>query len=85
MFLSCKPKSAGVRLAVVSNFDTRLRPLLAAMQLDRLFDAIFISAVITMVAKCFVAWCSLQSCLPPSWVVGAHKALNNDSGWLHVT
>lgn len=30
---------------MVSNFDTRLRPLLAAMQLDSLFDAIVISAV----------------------------------------
>ena len=36
---------ADVKLAVVSNFDTRLRPLLAAMQLDSLFDAIVVSAV----------------------------------------
>lgn len=37
--------SVGVKLAVVSNFDTRLRPLLSAMQLDSLFDAIVVSAV----------------------------------------
>ncbi len=36
---------ADVKLAVVSNFDTRLRPLLKAMQLDTLFDAIIVSAV----------------------------------------
>lgn len=37
-------KAAGVRLAVVSNFDTRLRPILAALAVDDLFDAVVVSA-----------------------------------------
>lgn len=37
-------RSAGLKLAVVSNFDTRLRPLLQGLQLDHLFDALIISA-----------------------------------------
>ena len=35
---------AGVKLGLVSNFDTRLRPLLQAMHLASLFDTIVISA-----------------------------------------
>lgn len=31
-------------MAVVSNFDLRLRPLLEALGLDKLFDALIISA-----------------------------------------
>ncbi len=31
-------------MAVVSNFDLRLRPLLEALGLDQLFDALIISA-----------------------------------------
>lgn len=37
-------KRAGVKTAVVSNFDTRLRPLLQALKCDRWFDAVAISA-----------------------------------------
>lgn len=37
-------KAAGVRLAVVSNFDTRLRPLLASLRVDCLFDTVVVSA-----------------------------------------
>ncbi len=37
-------RDAGVGLAVVSNFDTRLRPLLRDMDLDRLFDQVVVSA-----------------------------------------
>jgi REG-2-like HAD superfamily hydrolase len=37
-------RAAGVRLAVVSNWDTRLRPLLEDLQLAPLFDAIIVSA-----------------------------------------
>lgn len=37
-------RDAGVKTAVVSNFDTRLRPLLAALHVDSLFDAIIVSA-----------------------------------------
>lgn len=39
-----KLRAAGVRLAVVSNFDTRLRPILAALKVDQLFDAVVVSA-----------------------------------------
>ena len=35
---------AGLKMAVVSNFDLRLRPLLEALGLDQLFDALIISA-----------------------------------------
>uniref|UniRef100_A0A2P2IUH6 Haloacid dehalogenase-like hydrolase domain-containing protein 3 n=1 Tax=Rhizophora mucronata TaxID=61149 RepID=A0A2P2IUH6_RHIMU len=37
-------KKAGVKLAVVSNFDTRLRPLLQALDCDHWFDAMAVSA-----------------------------------------
>lgn len=39
-----KLRAAGVRLAVVSNFDTRLRPILTALEVDKLFDAVVVSA-----------------------------------------
>ncbi|KAL2464605.1 Haloacid dehalogenase-like hydrolase (HAD) superfamily protein [Forsythia ovata] len=37
-------RKAGVRVAVVSNFDTRLRPLLRALKCDHWFDAVAVSA-----------------------------------------
>ncbi|XP_071716261.1 LOW QUALITY PROTEIN: putative uncharacterized hydrolase C7D4.05 [Rutidosis leptorrhynchoides] len=37
-------KKAGVKLAIVSNFDTRLRPLLRALNCDHWFDALAVSA-----------------------------------------
>ncbi|KAJ9509937.1 hypothetical protein QJQ45_011466 [Haematococcus lacustris] len=37
-------RAAGVRLAVVSNWDTRLRPLMRALRLDHLFHALIVSA-----------------------------------------
>lgn len=37
---------AGIKLAVVSNFDTRLRPLLKSLGILHLFDAVVISAEI---------------------------------------
>ncbi|KAJ8534213.1 hypothetical protein K7X08_007537 [Anisodus acutangulus] len=37
-------RAAGVKLAVVSNFDTRLRPVLRALNCDHWFDAIAVSA-----------------------------------------
>jgi hypothetical protein len=83
MFPSHKPGCAGVRLAVVSNFDTRLRPLLAAMQLDSLFDAIFISAV-RMAIRCpRQRACQPIACLTSAWVEHT-KAPSDDSSWLHV-
>eukprot|EP00798_Chlamydomonas_sp_ICE-L_P001015 gene1015-3849_t len=41
-----KLKRAGIKLAVVSNFDTRLRRILAGLHVDHLFDAICVSAEI---------------------------------------
>ncbi|GJP57437.1 hypothetical protein CLOP_g37 [Closterium sp. NIES-67] len=37
-------RQANVRLAIVSNFDSRLRPILQDLQVDSLFDAIVVSA-----------------------------------------
>ncbi|KAJ6747586.1 hypothetical protein OIU74_029946 [Salix koriyanagi] len=37
-------RKVGVKLAVVSNFDTRLRPLLRALNCDHWFDALAVSA-----------------------------------------
>jgi REG-2-like HAD superfamily hydrolase len=37
-------RKAGVKVAVVSNFDTRLRPLLRALICDHWFDAVVVSA-----------------------------------------
>lgn len=37
-------RRAGVKTAVVSNFDTRLRPLLQALHCDHWFDAVAVSA-----------------------------------------
>lgn len=39
-----KLRSAGVKLAVVSNFDTRLRPLMSALQCYDWFDTLAVSA-----------------------------------------
>ncbi len=48
-------RAAGYRTACVSNFDTRLRPLLAAMGVDHLFDAIVISAEVGVEKPCRVS------------------------------
>jgi len=37
-------RRAGIKLAVVSNFDTRLRPLLQALKCEHWFDALAVSA-----------------------------------------
>ena len=37
-------RAAGVKTCVISNFDDRLRPLLARLELDSLFDAVVVSA-----------------------------------------
>ena len=37
-------RKAGVKLAIVSNFDTRLRPLLRDLDCDHWFDAVAVSA-----------------------------------------
>ncbi|TKY58883.1 Haloacid dehalogenase hydrolase domain-containing protein 3 [Spatholobus suberectus] len=38
----------GMKLAVVSNFNTRLRPLLRALNCDNWFDAVTVSAEVAM-------------------------------------
>ncbi|KAL7197639.1 hypothetical protein ACSBR2_020215 [Camellia fascicularis] len=38
------PRNAGVKLAVVSNFDTRLRPVFRALNCDYWFDVVAVSA-----------------------------------------
>lgn len=40
-------KKAGVKVAIVSNFDTRLRPLLKALKCDHWFDAVAVSAEVS--------------------------------------
>nr|GMC81982.1 haloacid dehalogenase-like hydrolase domain-containing protein 3 [Ipomoea batatas] len=40
-------RNAGVKLAIVSNFDTRLRPLLRDLNCDHWFDAVAVSAEVT--------------------------------------
>lgn len=40
-------RKAGVKIAVVSNFDTRLRPLLRALNCDHWFDAVAVSAEVS--------------------------------------
>ncbi|XP_076907611.1 putative hydrolase C7D4.05 [Bidens hawaiensis] len=40
-------KKAGIKLAIVSNFDTRLRPLLRALKCDHWFDALAVSAEVS--------------------------------------
>jgi REG-2-like HAD superfamily hydrolase len=45
-------RAAGVRLAVVSNFDTRLRPLLQALGVAPLFDTLVVSAEVGFEKPC---------------------------------
>lgn len=40
-------RNAGVKVAVVSNFDTRLRPLLRALNCEHWFDAVAVSAEVS--------------------------------------
>ncbi|KAM7270139.1 hypothetical protein ACFE04_029353 [Oxalis oulophora] len=40
-------RKAGVKIAVVSNFDTRLRPVLRALNCDHWFDAVAVSAEVS--------------------------------------
>ena len=43
-------------MAVVSNFDLRLRPLLKALGLDQLFDALIISAEVSTWTRSENSW-----------------------------
>lgn len=59
-------RKAGVKLAVVSNFDTRLRPLLRALNCDDWFDAVAVSAEVTKVSfSCFTSLFWKSILLPP--------------------
>lgn len=50
-------RDAGVKIAVVSNFDTRLRPILEQLGCDHWFDALAISAEVRwdggLLSTCF--------------------------------
>jgi FMN phosphatase YigB (HAD superfamily) len=46
-------RNSGVKLAVVSNFDTRLRPLLRALNCDDWFDAVAVSAEVSKLSFSF--------------------------------
>lgn len=62
-------RQAGVKVCVVSNFDDRLRPLLAAMDLDHLFDEIIVSSEVGAEKpnpKIFDAACSAMGVDPSS-------------------
>ena len=41
-------RKAGVKTVVVSNFDTRLRPLLQVLKCDHWFDAVAVSAEVCL-------------------------------------
>ena len=47
-------RKAGVKVAVVSNFDTRLRPVLRALNCDHWFDAVAVSAEVCDIL--FLLW-----------------------------
>ncbi|KAK9833446.1 hypothetical protein WJX81_006300 [Elliptochloris bilobata] len=60
-------RRAGVSTAVVSNFDTRLRPLLGLLGLEQLFDAIVVSAEVGVEKPnpvIFDAACERLGCRP---------------------
>lgn len=47
-------RKAGVKTAIVSNFDTRLRPLLQALKCDHWFDAVAVSAEVQNCLFCYL-------------------------------
>lgn len=59
-------RKAGVKLAVVSNFDTRLRPVLRALNCDHWFDAVAVSAEVSELLRPIdiskVIWVKSQAC-----------------------
>ncbi|KAM0963147.1 hypothetical protein ACFX13_029860 [Malus domestica] len=46
-------RKAGVKVGVVSNFDTRLRPLLHALHCEHWFDAVAVSAEVSELLRKF--------------------------------
>lgn len=52
-------RKAGVKLAVVSNFDTRLRPVLRALNCDHWFDAMAVSAEVSLLTLLMTSHCSI--------------------------
>ncbi|KAI7993125.1 Splicing factor U2af small subunit A [Camellia lanceoleosa] len=60
-------RNAGVKLAVVSNFDTRLRPVLWALNCDYWFDAVAVSAEVEAekpIPTIFIKACELLGVKP---------------------
>jgi hypothetical protein len=56
-----------VKLGVVSNFDTRLRPLLRALNCDNWFDAMAVSAE---VRRSISSWLYVVLFLSYAWAMG---------------
>lgn len=50
-------RQAGVKIAIVSNFDTRLRPLLRALNCDHWFDAVAVSAEVSLLIPFHCFFC----------------------------
>ncbi|CAN6185570.1 unnamed protein product [Urochloa humidicola] len=65
-------RRAGVKTAVVSNFDTRLRPLLQALKCDHWFDAVAVSA--ENMEK-------YPASITPTGVLAAHTHYRQHLGW----
>lgn len=73
-------RDAGMRIALVSNFDTRLRRIMAEMGLNRLFDAVVISAEVEAEKpnpRIFEAACAALG-LPPEACVHVGDDRRND-------
>ncbi|KAG8063331.1 hypothetical protein GUJ93_ZPchr0003g18272 [Zizania palustris] len=73
-------RKAGVKTAVVSNFDTRLRPLLHIMKCDHWFDAVAVSAEVAAEKPnptIFMKACELL-CVKPEEAVHVGDDRRND-------
>lgn len=69
-------------MAVVSNFDLRLRPLLEALGLDQLFDALIISAEVRLWTG---VWIRLVDCLLTALRCQSHVLLLRLYPFVYVT
>jgi putative hydrolase of the HAD superfamily len=73
-------KKRGLKLGIISNWDTRLRPLLRALQLDSYFDSIVVSAEVGARKpdpRIFQA-AAAQMGLPPAAILHVGDSLRED-------